>query len=412
MQTAKTNSKTADTDVRELDLILGEITLISQRTQLFDRFLHSRAVGEMEKIKDSEYGNAVTRTLDVLHKDGLAKTSRLDQRVQELMGHYVVLEEFFIRRSIDKAMKIDEYERGNATSSCVDDVFYILKKSSTRVISTADPDSLCAMINVFGQVLESDYINVFQKQLSTGFPSLETQDAKIGFMVILNNVDVGCDYLSKLAQELDRDIARALGPTFVANQQKIESCISNLVDSGAAFRQTLKSWLENYFNQAMSPRLKSILQESYKLAKYVLTEEEYAEEDRLDAFAKRMTGGLDKVLDLGRHTFTDSNGLTIMNLSVDYVAREWERHLFNSAKFNALGAIRFDKDLRSITAYFSARSQVLVRDKFARLSQMSTLLNLEKVRASTALHISASNCAYCPISLPRSTTSGTRSHGG
>jgi hypothetical protein len=244
MQTGlKAGSKTVDTDIRELDLILAETTLISQRTQLFDRFLHTRAAAEIEKIekiKDSDFGTAVSRTLDVLHKDGLAKTSRLDQRVQELMGHYVVLEEFFIHRSIDKAMKIDEYERGNTTSSCVDDVFYILKKSSARVISTADPDSLCAMINVFGQVLENDYINTFQRQLSTGFPSLETQDAKIGYMVILNNIDVGCDYLSKLAQELDRDIARALGSTFVANQEKIESCISNLVDSGSAFRQTLK----------------------------------------------------------------------------------------------------------------------------------------------------------------------------
>ncbi|KAI9002120.1 COG4 transport protein-domain-containing protein [Hyaloraphidium curvatum] len=376
---AKAGSKAVESDIRELDLILAEVTLISQRTQLFDRFLHARAAAEIEKVKDSDYGNALSRTLDVLHKDGLAKTSRLDQRVQELMGHYVVLEEFFIRRSIDKAMKIDEYERGNATSSCVDDVFYILKKSSARIISTADPDSLCAMINVFGQVLEADYINAFQKQLSTAFPSLETSDSKIGFMVILNNVDVSCDYLAKLGQELDRDIARALGSTFVANQQKIESCISNLEDSGTGFRQTLKSWLENFFNQALNPRIKTLLQESYKFAKYVLTEEEYAEEDRLDAFAKRVTSGLDKIMDITRQTFTDANNLHVMNLSVEYVAKEWERHIFHSAKFNPLGAIRFDKDLRSITAYFTSRSQVLVRDKFARLSQMSTLLNLEKL---------------------------------
>lgn len=189
MQTIKPGSKGVDTDIRELDLILAEVTLISQRTQLFDRFLHMRAaieVEKIEKIKDSDFGSAVARGLDALHKDGLSKTSRLDQRVQELMGHYVVLEEFFIRRSIDKAMKIDEYERGNTTSSCVDDVFYILKKSSTRVISAADPDSLCAMINVFGQVLEADYINTFQKQLSTNFSSLETQDSKIGYMVRWN----------------------------------------------------------------------------------------------------------------------------------------------------------------------------------------------------------------------------------
>lgn len=45
-----------------------------------------------------------------------------------------------------------------------------------------------------------------------------------------------------------------------------------------------------------------------------------------------------------------------------------------------LGAIRFDRDLRAVTAYLS--SQTLfgdVRDKFTRLQQISTILNLDTV---------------------------------
>ena len=89
----------------------------------------------------------------------------------------------------------------------------------------------------------------------------------------------------------------------------------------------------------MSPKVKTLLQEAYKYAKYVLTEEEYAEEDRLDAFAKRLTSGMDKIVDVTRQTLTDSNHLQMMNLTVDYVAKEWERHLFNSAKFNPVSAV-------------------------------------------------------------------------
>jgi conserved oligomeric Golgi complex subunit 4 len=46
-----------------------------------------------------------------------------------------------------------------------------------------------------------------------------------------------------------------------------------------------------------------------------------------------------------------------------------------------LGAIRFDRDLRAVTAYLA--SQTVFgdgREKFVRLQQMSTLLNLDHVR--------------------------------
>jgi len=47
-------------------------------------------------------------------------------------------------------------------------------------------------------------------------------------------------------------------------------------------------------------------------------------------------------------------------------------------KFSELGAIRFDHDLRSVTAYFSSQTAFGdVREKFTRLQQISTLLNLD-----------------------------------
>jgi hypothetical protein len=48
--------------------------------------------------------------------------------------------------------------------------------------------------------------------------------------------------------------------------------------------------------------------------------------------------------------------------------------------FVQLGAVRFDRDLRSIMAYLS--SQTIfgdIREKFVRLQQISSLLNLDNV---------------------------------
>ena len=45
-----------------------------------------------------------------------------------------------------------------------------------------------------------------------------------------------------------------------------------------------------------------------------------------------------------------------------------------------LGAIRFDRDLRAITTYLFAQTAFGdVREKFVRLQQISTLINLDTV---------------------------------
>jgi len=57
--------------------------------------------------------------------------------------------------------------------------------------------------------------------------------------------------------------------------------------------------------------------------------------------------------------------------------RPWERHLLNM-KFNELGAIKLDRDIRSVMAYLSSATPFgRARDKFRRLQHISTLLNLD-----------------------------------
>lgn len=45
-----------------------------------------------------------------------------------------------------------------------------------------------------------------------------------------------------------------------------------------------------------------------------------------------------------------------------------------------LGGLQFDKELRSLVGYLTAVTQWTIRDKFARLTQIATILNLERVR--------------------------------
>ena len=80
-------------------------------------------------------------------------------------------------------MKLEEYDQTSRMSSCVDDVFYILRGSIARATSTGDPDCVCAVINGIGRILEVDYISEFQKRLATAFSTTDARESKLNFVV-------------------------------------------------------------------------------------------------------------------------------------------------------------------------------------------------------------------------------------
>ncbi|KAJ3298327.1 Golgi transport complex subunit 4 [Borealophlyctis nickersoniae] len=370
-------------DAKEIDVILNEMAVMSQRAQLFDRFLHMRAEEEVEKRKAAKTDGNASSAFAVTEGNGLVKVSKLNERIQELMGNFVAMEEFFIRRSIEKAMKIEEHEKGSLISSIVDDAFYILRNSTTRAMSTGDPDCVCAIINGMGRILEVDYITTFQKRLSAAFSTTDTRDSKMSFMFPLNNIDVSCDYIVKLTQELESEIPRAFGTSSELSQEKIRSCLAGLSEYAGNFRNVVKTWIENLFNQTIKPRLRPLLQQAYDNTKYVLNEDEYAEQEASDAFVKRYANGFGKMIGLYQKSYTENNYNQTIVLAIDYIAKDWERFLLANHKFNQasglFGALRFDKDLRSLSSYLSSQTPWTTRDKFARLNQMSTLLNLESL---------------------------------
>ena len=135
-------------------------------------------------MKDDHAGEALLEKQKDLHNEsGLLRVSGLSRKVEEVIDHYLAIEEFFLRRSVDRAMKIDEYDAGNQTSSCVDDVFYILKKTISRAVYTSNVDCLAAMINFIKNTLEMDYISVFQRNMASVFSNGDTRDARFQYMV-------------------------------------------------------------------------------------------------------------------------------------------------------------------------------------------------------------------------------------
>lgn len=55
-------------------------------------------------------------------------SSNLQCNIQEIIGQYSMLENYFMTENINKAIQMDSINRNSLTSSVVDDTFFIIKK--------------------------------------------------------------------------------------------------------------------------------------------------------------------------------------------------------------------------------------------------------------------------------------------
>lgn len=59
--------------------------------------------------------------------------------------------------SVRKAIEMEDVEEGALTSSLLDDVFFIVRKSIRRSITSSSVDCVCAMLNNGCTLLETDF---------------------------------------------------------------------------------------------------------------------------------------------------------------------------------------------------------------------------------------------------------------
>lgn len=239
-------------DPRQLDANLYELSLISQRTVLFNSFMNERASDEIDVLASDE------KELVMKGKDsrfygpnGLLVSSGLSKRVHEMMNSYLVIDEYLLKKSITKAIHLDDYDSAipHASSTCVDDVFFILKTILKRCISTYKPDVISSTVRTLLKALENQYIHYFQQHMSTVFTAHDTtgrsaekaiENAKISYMVVLNNLDISADYTHRLAKELQPEITRAIWLDEENDVARVTTSIDKFEGIADKFNQLLK----------------------------------------------------------------------------------------------------------------------------------------------------------------------------
>lgn len=190
----------------------------------------------------------------------------------------------------------------------------------------------------------------------------------------LNNMDVSSEYVLKLRHEVEELCAEIFHAP--ADREKIKSCLSELGEINASYKKILYSGLEHLV-ASIAPRIRPVL-DTVTTVSYELDDAEYGENEVNDPWVQKLLLAVDTNVTWLQPMMTSNNYDSFVHLVIDFIVKRLEVIMMQK-RFSQLGGLQLDKEVRSLINHFSEMSQRPVRDKFSRLSQMSTILNFERV---------------------------------
>ncbi|KAH8923093.1 COG4-domain-containing protein [Atractiella rhizophila] len=368
-------------ELREADGILGEISLMQGRWELYRRFIYTRALelGDEEDEKEDQIDS-----LKFL-EDSVLKIA-IEERIDRF---YRPMELWFMRCSIEKAHQLDEFDLSCTPylSSALDDSFYILKKVLNRTLATSSLRTVQSLLPPFQEVMIKDFSEVLRKRLENVYanipanaPAEKEREGRVQFIVYLNDLDTGAEYMNRLGDDLLGSEAVKSG-FWKSRERKmavqlLEELKKNVEES---LKQVVKAGVNQLFNQLVRPKLRTLMSDCYKDVSYELDEDGHSEAEFQDLVRKRFVKGWEQLINVFRETLTPSNYHLFFSMTVTVLVRPWET-IIRGLKFTELGGLKFDRDLRTIMTYLSSQTTFgsgVMRDAFARLQHISALLTLE-----------------------------------
>lgn len=299
----------------------------------------------------------------------------------EVAGHYLTLEEYYLQASCAKAVAISELPPGALTSSMIDDVFFLLLKAGRRAAASGSVQCCCAVLNHVAAAAGGELRDAIVARLrgaparllalsaSNGAPG---NNAAAEAAACLNDADVAAEYVVKLRGQLEAAAAEAFEGA--GERERVRGVLAELADIASGLRAAATAASEE-LAAGVAPRLRPLC-DAAGAARYELSEAEYAAAEADEPWALRLLAGAEAALAPLQPLLSPGLFDSLVQAVVDGVAARLEAVLWQR-RFNALGALALDRDLRTLLGGLSGLTPRTVRDKFARLSQLASCVGLE-----------------------------------
>lgn len=357
-------------DSKDTDLLVEEIVLILARYDLYSKFVCKRINADLESKSSSA--------------KLILNNSKLCCSVQELMGKYLEFERYYMEESIKKAVMMDTIEGDDdaLTSSMVDDVFFIIRKCVMRSLRSGSLDVLCAVINNAVNALETDMCTFFSHILSAGYPGSgyfnrftpDLEKIRQTFLASLNNTEVAVEYSKSLSQTFRDEIPVKLHD---CNTDKLDSCLQDFSRVNASLVASNRNGFRQLQCSLVEPKLLAWMEPFYE-QNYKMNETEFTQTEADNPFVQTLILNVDGLLREFKAKLTANNYDVLVVAIAAESSVQLEKAVMKT-EFNRLGSMALDKVVRTLINYFSGASAWPIREKFSRLVQITTVLNLERV---------------------------------
>lgn len=396
-------------DALEIDAIASEICMMNTSVEMYWRFV-SRRIGKNDVDMarspsgddDEEEDEEARLERQRLRKeakeqkmDQLLNRSRVGTKMQELVGHYCSLEHFYMLKSVQKAIKSDAKEDvGGLTSSIVDDVVFIVRKSIRRAAGSGNVDSVCATINNATALLDTVVHASLHHNIQSGYVTSSNfaseafiayqqgkqvkeaaESQKEQFLLAVNNSAKLSELLIELQKGLISEWSGVKRP--VVERNKLEHSTTQIEESAKKLASLAKHGVEELFKSAFKSKIRQGA-EPYQNIDRQMTMQDVEYYEAHDPFMEHFLAQIDRLLvENESHLFPD-NYQTILLLTAAEIARQVETTIAK-CQFNRYGALQLDREYRQICAYLTNVAGWSAREKVGRLGQIVALLNVETI---------------------------------
>ncbi|OQV15659.1 Conserved oligomeric Golgi complex subunit 4 [Hypsibius exemplaris] len=382
-------------DPLELDALLVEATLMNTRVDLYLRFIRKKLMSDFDAL-DSTKREKENRLKEM---NAFLSGCQLSRTMQELIGDYITIEEYYMRQSMKKAISMEQVEEKALTSTMVDDVFFVVRKSIRRALSSASVDGICAILNHAVSLLQEDFADVlhaklknnnyvaytidlsqaYYSMLGTSTPvdmNLYDKNRK-AYLAHLNDADVSMEYLKRLGETLETETSSLLPDISEHDKEKIRNTLQDLTQATHAFQVVVDFGISQLHTAILKPRIKPLV-DAFNSVSHDISDEDYGAYEAADPFVENFVFNVRTLLGFFETALRKSN----FDLLVKYVGAEIADQLEKAVlkqKYSRLGGIQLDKEVRSLLQYLSSITSWSIRDKFARITQVATILNVDSL---------------------------------
>eukprot|EP00397_Hematodinium_sp_SG-2012_P015210 GEMP01015483.1.p1 GENE.GEMP01015483.1~~GEMP01015483.1.p1 ORF type:complete len:725 (+),score=188.20 GEMP01015483.1:96-2270(+) len=389
--------------VDRMDQILHEMVMLSQRAQQFDAYLRVLAKDLKDQLTDSE---DLEGMMTMEHgEDGLVVNSELMRGIQEMIGSYVLFEQKFITMQLEKAASQEQVftdDPDSFTSTYVDDSFFVLQTSICRACASCDLPAVCAVVNnaveACGRELKStldrnlkksqnnykSFVNSMEHLRSGNLQALWADEKELvtsshSWPHALNNLATAVEYVDKLKEAALETFGEFFPDAGIdaSRRDMFHQCLSTFdaarEEFGLLFNQQCRIGVH-----MLKPHFGASLVRPLEAMDFNINEHKFEDYQVNDPYVKNLCSLIVTIHTHLRNVLIETCVQGLLLELAEQIASRIERTMMEK-KMSAYGALQFDQDVRQLVTFFTNEASMRSRHKFSRLSEMGTLLNLDKV---------------------------------